>query len=122
MIGFASVGVKNLDDAGKFYDELLSIIGVKLMWKNDRARMYGLEKDQGTLCLILPYDKENASPGNGSMVAILADSIEKVNALHKKSLEIGALNEGDPGERSDGFYASYIRDLDRNKLCFYCRP
>ena len=122
MIGFASVGVKDLDVAGKFYDELLSVIGVKLMWKNDRARMYGLEKDQGTLCLILPYDKENASPGNGSMVAILADSIEKVNALHKKSLEIGALNEGDPGERSDGFYASYIRDLDRNKICFYCRP
>tara|TARA_Y100000996_G_C22342537_1_gene569285 strand:+ start:363 stop:731 length:369 start_codon:yes stop_codon:yes gene_type:complete len=122
MIGFASVGVKDLGVAGKFYDELLSVIGVKLMWKNDRARMYGLEKDHGTLCLILPYDEKNASPGNGSMVAIVADSIEKVNALHKKSLEIGALNEGDPGERSDGFYGSYIRDLDRNKLCFYCRP
>ncbi|MCG8337934.1 MAG: VOC family protein, partial [Proteobacteria bacterium] len=44
----------------------------------------------------------------------------EVDTLHAKALLIGGTNEGKPGLREDGFYASYFRDLDGNKVCFYC--
>ncbi len=33
-----------------------------------------------------------------------------------KALELGATDEGAPGQRIEGFYAGYFRDLDGNKL------
>ena len=56
------------------------------------------------------------------MVAIVLDSIEKVDAFYQKAIELGATDEGKPGERGkgSGFYAGYFRDLDGNKLnAFY---
>jgi predicted lactoylglutathione lyase len=51
------------------------------------------------------------------MVALIVDSREKVDALHRKALELGGTDEGAPGPRgSDNFYAGYFRDLDGNKL------
>ena len=34
-------------------------------------------------------------------------------------MELGATDEGPPGERIPTFYGAYIRDLDGNKLVFY---
>jgi predicted lactoylglutathione lyase len=67
-----------------------------------------------------PYDGKPATVGNGVMIAINVDSRDKVNALHKKAMELGGTDEGAPGQRSDDFYAAYFRDLDGNKLnAFY---
>jgi predicted lactoylglutathione lyase len=66
--------------------------------------------------VISPYDKNPASVGNGSMVALIMDSKEKVDRLHRKALELGGKDEGSPGQRGEGFYAGYFRDLDGNKL------
>jgi predicted lactoylglutathione lyase len=54
------------------------------------------------------------------MIAIAVDSHAKVDALHAKALALGGQNEGDVGERFPGFYAGYFRDLDGNKLNFFC--
>ena len=54
------------------------------------------------------------------MVALVLDSQEKVNALYKKAIELGASDEGPPGPRGQGFYAGYFRDLDGNKLNAFC--
>ncbi len=44
-----------------------------------------------------------------------------MDALHRKALELGATDEGAAGPRGiPGFYAGYFRDLDGNKLNFYC--
>jgi predicted lactoylglutathione lyase len=54
------------------------------------------------------------------MIALAVDGPEAVDALYKKAMELGASDEGKPGERMKGFYAAYFRDLDGNKLnCFY---
>jgi predicted lactoylglutathione lyase len=50
------------------------------------------------------------------MVALAMESREKVDALYRKAMELGATDEGPPGPRSDNFYAGYFRDLDGNKL------
>jgi predicted lactoylglutathione lyase len=39
-----------------------------------------------------------------------------VDAFYNKALELGATDEGAPGQRIEGFYAGYFRDLDGNKL------
>jgi predicted lactoylglutathione lyase len=67
-----------------------------------------------------PFDKQRATVGNGVMVALMVDSTAKVDALHRKALQLGGSNEGAPGPRGEGFYAGYFRDLDGNKLNFFC--
>ena len=66
-----------------------------------------------------PFDEKAASVGNGNMVAIPVDSKEQVDAIYAKAMELGATDEGPPGERMPTFYGAYIRDLDGNKLVFY---
>jgi predicted lactoylglutathione lyase len=40
--------------------------------------------------------------------------------MYRKAMELGSKDEGPAGPRGDGFYAGYFRDLDGNKLNFYC--
>jgi predicted lactoylglutathione lyase len=54
--------------------------------------------------------------GNGVMVALSADSAGLVDAIYAKAIELGGSDEGPPGQRGEGFYAAYFRDLDGNKL------
>jgi Predicted lactoylglutathione lyase len=54
------------------------------------------------------------------MVALSAESKEAVNKFHVTALEIGAVDEGAPGERSDGNYYAYVRDPDGNKIAARC--
>ena len=68
-----------------------------------------------------PFNGEPATVGNGCMTAIMVETTDKVNALYKKAIELGAADEGAPGPRGDsGFYAGYFRDLDGNKLNAFC--
>ena len=67
-----------------------------------------------------PFDGNPATVGNGVMVALMVDSTDKVDALYAKAIELGGTDEGAPGARSDNFYAGYFRDLDGNKLNFFC--
>ena len=54
------------------------------------------------------------------MVALGAATREQVDAVYAKALELGAADEGAPGERFPGFYAAYFRDLVGNNLnCCY---
>ena len=67
-----------------------------------------------------PFDKKPATVGNGVMVALEASNAAQVDALHRRALQLGAADEGAPGPRGEGFYAGYFRDLDGNKLNFFC--
>jgi predicted lactoylglutathione lyase len=54
------------------------------------------------------------------MIAFALNSIEEVNRLYNKAIELGWIDDGKPWTRWDsGFYAWYFRDLDGNKLNFY---
>ena len=67
-----------------------------------------------------PQNKEIATNGNGTMVALKVETKEKVDEFHFIALQNGALNEGLPGYRHDNNYYAYIRDMDSNKICVYC--
>lgn len=119
MIGYVCIGCDNPPRAAKFYDELLAVFGAKRQGENERYISYGLTPEGSSLLLIKPFDKQPASPGNGAMVALAADSKEKVDAVYKKAMALGAKDEGPAGARSPEFYAAFFRDPEGNKLAVY---
>ena len=102
-----------------FYNALLAEIGAKQLFGQDRIKFYGTGPEDSMLAVCIPYDEEEAQPGNGCMVAIPGGSREGVDKLYAKAMELGATDEGEPGERLPIFYGAYVRDLDGNKLCFF---
>ena len=119
MIGYSTIGSKDLDKAVSFYDELLSLVGGKRLMELDRIKFYGTEAGGAMLAVCTPADEGTQSSGNGQMVAIPGGSPEGAAALYKKAIELGATDAGEPGQRLDFFYGSYVYDPDGNKLCFF---
>ena len=121
MIGYVTLGTNDLARATKFYDALLGEIGAKRMMQSERSVVWFVAPDKPALGVFIPYDGKPATVGNGTMVALVVDSPAKVDALYKKALELGATDEGPAGPRGmPGFHAGYFRDLDGNKLNFFC--
>jgi|TARA_B100001105_G_scaffold160943_1_gene129494 catechol 2,3-dioxygenase-like lactoylglutathione lyase family enzyme len=119
VLGYVTIGVSDMSRAEGFYNALLAEIGAKQLFGQDRIKFYGTGPEGSMLAVCIPYDKEDPQPGNGNMVAISGDSREGVDGLYAKAMELGATDEGEPGERLPIFYGAYVRDLDGNKLCFY---
>jgi predicted lactoylglutathione lyase len=119
MIGYVTLGTNDLARAAAFYDTLLGEIGAKRMMEGEGFIAWASSQDKPGIGITRPFDKKPATVGNGVMVAIEAPSAEKVDALHRKALELGGTDEGAPGQRGPGFYAGYFRDLDGNKLNFF---
>ena len=117
-ISFVMVGTNDLDKSSKFYYIVLANLGMKRVTVTERyiAYSHSSEDDGLKFYITKPQNKENATTGNGTMVALSAETKEAVDKFHKIALENGALDEGKPGLRSDGNYYSYIRDLDGNKI------
>lgn len=120
MIGYVTLGTADLPRAAAFYDALLAEIGASRLMESERFVAWAVDPRQPGLGVILPYDGQPASIGNGVMVALVVDSPEKVDALYAKAMALGATDEGAAGPRGEGFYAGYFRDLDGNKLNFFC--
>ena len=119
MLGYVTIGVKDMGRAEEFYNSLLAEIGAKQLFGQDRIKFYGTGPEDSMLAVCIPYDEDEAQPGNGCMVAIPGGSREGVDKLYAKAMELGATDEGEPGERLPIFYGAYVRDLDGNKLCFF---
>jgi catechol 2,3-dioxygenase-like lactoylglutathione lyase family enzyme len=121
MIGYVTLGTNDLPRAAAFYDALLAEIGAVRFMESDRFVAWGVAPDKPSLGVIVPFDGNPATIGNGTMIALTVDSNARVDALHRKALSLGAQDEGAPGPRgTSGFYAGYFRDLDGNKLNCFC--
>ncbi len=119
MIGYVTVGTNDLERAKQFYDNLLGELGARAFFANQRIVFWTVKDGASSFAIAKPYDEKEASVGNGNMVAIPVDSRQQVDAIYAKAMELGATDEGPPGERIPTFYGAYIRDLDGNKLVFY---
>ena len=123
MIGYVMVGTNNLDQSIKFYDELLAVIGLARIEKDEVCAGYSQKDgpDRVEFYVTKPFNKKEASVGNGSQVSFLVNSRLDVDKFHGIALKLGATSEGSGGERPEGsgVYYSYIRDLDGNKICTY---
>ena len=118
MIGYVTLGTNNLEEAVAFYDQLFNTIGADRFLDTDEFVAWSTGNESTGLSVTVPFDGKPATVGNGTMVAIMLDSNEAVDAFYKKAIELGGTCEGKPGPRGEmtGFYAGYFRDLDGNKL------
>jgi catechol 2,3-dioxygenase-like lactoylglutathione lyase family enzyme len=119
MIGYTTIGVSNMDSACKFYAALVGELGGSQLFGMDRIQFFGTSPEAPMLAVCVPYNEEAPAPGNGNMVAFPAGDPAGVDRMYAKTIELGATDEGEPGQRMPFFYGAYVRDADGNKLCFY---
>ena len=125
MLGYVTIGARDSEASGKFYDAVLGAVGDERKFADNGWIGWG-PKDGGPdsyYCFVCPpHNGEPATFGNGSMLAFKAVSKEDVDAAHAAGLANGGSDEGKPGFRPpDGkeFYGAYLRDPTGNKLCVY---
>ena len=125
MIGYATLGTNDIDSALTFYDALFATVGGKRLMQMPDSRQltfYGAGAGKPMLAIGKPYDGQDATAGNGTMVALAADTREQVDQVYAKAIDLGGTDEGAPGSRGPeqmGFYGAYFRDPDGNKLCVF---
>ncbi len=118
MLGYVTIGTKDMDRSVAFYDALLAEVGAKQLMDLDRIKFYGTGEG-AMLAICVPHNEKEQSCGNGNMIAIPGGSRDGVDKLYAKARELGATDEGEPGERMPVFYGAYVRDPDGNKICFF---
>lgn len=120
MLGYVTLGTNDQKKACEFYDALLGSIGFGRLFDDGKLVIWGTSMDEAALGVTTPFDDQEATVGNGVMVAMQMKSTDEVDAFYAKALSLGATDEGAPGPRIEGFYAGYFRDPDGNKLnAFY---
>jgi catechol 2,3-dioxygenase-like lactoylglutathione lyase family enzyme len=122
MLNYVTVGSNRLEDAKRFYDELLGLVDMTPMFDHPSGGRLYASPDRRMFGVLGPHDGNPASVGNGSMVGFALDSRDQVGTLHAKALELGGSCDGPPGLRGPeelGAFFAYFRDLDGNKLCAY---
>jgi len=124
MIRYATLGSNDREAAKVFYDATLAPLGLKAHYADSEMLGYGPDQPgaRPQLWICQPFNEQDASAGNGSMLALEASTRAQVDAVHAAALAQGGRDEGRPGLRPYGpnFYAAYFRDLDGNKLAVVC--
>ena len=116
MIGYVTLGTRDLAKAAEFYDAIAAELDTPRMMEFDGFIAWGKPDGGAGIGLTRPFDGNVATVGNGVMVALQAKDKEQVHRLHEIALAHGGTCEGPPGPRGEGFYAGYFRDPDGNKL------
>ncbi|WP_420832693.1 VOC family protein [Pseudomonas wadenswilerensis] len=113
MLHHLSIGVKDLDKSGRFYDAALEALGFRRVFEDETAIGYGVEDGKDKFCLKLRPDA--VAPGPGFHLAFSAQSRGAVGSFHLRALIAGGTDNGAPGLRSDygaHYYAAFLIDPD----------
>ena len=109
-------GTNNMQQAVQFYDALFESGGISKIQSEGRMTLWA--GPDFMFAVAEPFDGEEATFGNGTMVGFNLGSPSEVEILYQKALAIGGIDEGKPGIRS-GRFCAYVRDLDNNKICLF---
>ena len=120
MIGYVTLGTRNLPAAVKFYDAIAAEMGTPRYQETENFVAWATPGGSPGIGVTLPWDRKPATWGNGVMVALQAKDQAQVKRIYDLAIRLGATDEGPPGDRGGGFYAAYFRDLDGNKLNAFC--
>lgn len=124
MFSHVTVGTTDLQAAADFYDAVLLPLGLM-------RRQVTPDGGPEAACWVspnhllprfyvyMPFNRQGATAGNGSMTAFLAPSKAAVDHSYSAGINAGGRDDGAPGERTRygvGYYGAYIRDPDGNKI------
>ena len=118
MLNGVCVGTNDLAKAGAFYDQVLATIGMERTVSESHELGYGFPGKSPAVWVVVPYNEQPATFGNGTQIMFGAQSEDAVAAFHERALSLGGQDEGAPGPRdyTPDYYGAYCRDLDGNKL------
>ena len=123
MIGYVMIGTNDLDQSARFYDVILAPLGLVQVARVETYAAYApkASKDAIEFYITTPFDQGPATPGNGTMVALAAPTMQALEQFHRMGLQNGGSDEGAPGPREEGsdICYAYIRDADGNKICAF---
>ncbi len=123
MLGYVMVGTNDLERSIKFYDELLKVLDLERTDSDNIYAGYSQKNSRSKIEFYVtkPFNRKEATVGNGSQVSFLTNSRSIVDKFHEIGIKLGGFSEGSGGERPEGsgVYYSYIRDLDGNKICAF---
>ncbi len=115
-MSYTVLGTNNMEASVKFYDSLFEKTELNQVFATERMTFWQCESF--AFAIATPFDEEPASNGNGTMIGFELGSTEEVERLYAKAIALGGACEGEPNQRGPRFSA-YVRDLDKNKLCFF---
>lgn len=118
VIDHLSVGVSSVSDGSAFYDGLLATLGCSRLATTESFAAYG--RQTVDFLIMLPFDEQPYSAGNGTHICFKATSREQVDTFHAFAVANGGACEGAPGPR-EGYpnpdvHTAYVRDPFGNKL------
>ena len=119
MIAYSTLGTNDMDRSIAFYDAAFGALGGMRELTTPTWTQYGRAGERAKVCLTVPFDRQPATFGNGTMLAFEAPDRAAVDAFHAAALTQGGANEGAPGVREGTHYVAYARDPDGNKLCAF---
>jgi catechol 2,3-dioxygenase-like lactoylglutathione lyase family enzyme len=117
MIDHASVAVRDLERAARFYRAVLGAIGYEALAV--RPRTIGFGKTYPELWINLRPAMAAVEDDSGAHVGLRVRTAELVDAFHAAALAAGGSSDGAPGPRpqhGEGYYAAFIRDPDGNRI------
>lgn len=126
MFSHIFVSVSDFERALAFYNPLMESLGNPPRFCDASRPWAGWQSSPNPRPLFViakPYDLQPHHPGNGQMVAFLAESRAVVRRVYEVALANGGISEGAPGlrpEYHEHYYGAYFRDPDGNKLCVAC--
>jgi catechol 2,3-dioxygenase-like lactoylglutathione lyase family enzyme len=126
MFSHIFIGVSDFERALRFYQPLMENLGIALRFCDADKPWAGWHSERGARPLFViakPHNEQAHHPGNGQMIAFLANSRQHVRDDYRIALANGATCEGPPGLRPQyhaNYYGAYFRDPEGNKLCVAC--
>jgi catechol 2,3-dioxygenase-like lactoylglutathione lyase family enzyme len=117
MIDHVSIGVRDLDQATRFYQAVLGAVGYTKL--EARPATVGFGKTYPEFWINLRATMAPVTSDCGSHVGLRVRTVELVDAFHAAALAAGGTCDGAPGLRpqhGEGYYAGFIRDPDGNRL------
>lgn len=131
-IGHISLGVSSYHSSKRFYDAVLPLIGLQLVYDSvaltnpgsgPRTLGYGPDAENEVLN-IFEYGPQASAAGPGSHIAFNADSRSAVDGFYEAALRSGGKSNGEPGLRQHygkNYYAAFVVDPDGWRLEIVCR-
>jgi catechol 2,3-dioxygenase-like lactoylglutathione lyase family enzyme len=127
MLLYVTLGSNDIPRSKIFYDAALAALGLVSHHSSDDEIGYRDADDAAApsecrLWILKPVLKLPATWGNGTMIALKAETRAAVDAFYDAAMKAGGTDEGAPGLRPyhESFYSCYVRDPDGNKLSAVC--
>ena len=126
MLFHTMVGSNDIERSKRFYDKVLSVLGVSEATLNiagsGHTRLFYRNENGTNFIVTEPINDEPATVANGSTVAFSCNSPEQVKEFHDVAIANGGTSvEAPPGPRMSpsmgAIELAYFRDPDGNKLC-----